>query len=217
MDKISAFKDLLLIKKLFKKYEIPFFLSYGTCLGAYRDGDFLPDDDDIDLVVTKKIDYKTRKDIGWTLYGLGFEPQGVAFNVFNRLEPSEVGYNGDAHSGIIVCERSIHVTIFFFGEEYCKEHKELEMVCIPKMGAYKLISSPSKFYNKPSTIKFKNEEFFVPSPTEEYLSYTYEDWKNPLKRDHGKLYNQIHSEGKMLKNIGSSFRAVSQDSPRKHL
>jgi len=54
MDKISAFKDLLLIKKLFKKYEIPFFLSYGTCLGAYRDGDFLPDDDDIDLVVNKR-------------------------------------------------------------------------------------------------------------------------------------------------------------------
>jgi hypothetical protein len=168
-------------------------LAYGTCLGAYRDGDFLPEDDDIDLAITEPINLQTRKEIGWMLYDLGFRPQDILFNVFGRMEPAEAGYNGDGKTGIIVCEKNTKFTMFFFKEDDCKIHGK-EMVCIPKLGAVKLIASPAKFYKKPQEITFKEEKFLVPSPVEEYLKFTYEDWKDPLKRDHGLCFNEMHPE-----------------------
>lgn len=199
MDNKKATEDLKLVKQVLDKHNVPFFLAYGTCLGAYRDKDFLPGDDDIDLGIVEKVDLKTRKSIGWALYDLGFEPQQITFNVFGRMEVSEIGYNGNEKTGIIVCERDVKFTIFFFYEEDCPEHGK-EMVCIPKLGAVKLIASPSRFYEKLKKIKFKKETFLIPNPPEEYLEWTYEEWQNPLKRDHGKLYKEIHSE-EMMKDV----------------
>lgn len=42
-------KTLKEIKSILDKLGVEFFLEYGTCLGAYRDNDFLPDDRDIDI------------------------------------------------------------------------------------------------------------------------------------------------------------------------
>lgn len=208
------FKDLLDVKKVLDQYKVPFFLAYGTCLGAYRDGDFLPDDDDIDLVITEQITLETRKAIGWMLYDLGFKTQGISFNVFGRMEPQEIGYNGTEKTGIICCERNIKFTIFFFYKEMCDKHGE-EYVCIPKLGAVKLIASPVKFYKKPETIKFHKTKFLVPSPIKEYLAFTYEDWKDKTKRDHGMTYYEMHPEHTDdLKNIMDKdkvFYAIKKD------
>ena len=187
------FEELKIVKRVFDQHRVPFFIAYGTCLGFYRDGDFLPEDDDIDLVVTEPINLRTRKHIGWMLYDLGFKPQDTGFNVFNRLEPAELGYNGTERTGIINCEKNTKFTVFFFYEEDCDKHGK-EMVCIAKLGACKLISSPSKFYKKPQPITIKGVEFLMPSPVEEYLDFTYEDWKNPLARDHGKIYFEMHPD-----------------------
>jgi hypothetical protein len=207
----GAMKDLSLIQDVFKRFNKRFFIAYGTCLGAYRDKDFLPGDDDIDLGVVDAITFEERKGIGWMLYDLGFKPQDIMFRVFNRMEPSEPGYNGDAETGIIVCERNVKITLFFFKEIDCPKHGK-EMICIPKLGAPILIGSPAKFYKKLKKIKFKGMEFLVPSPTDEYLDWTYEDWKDPMKRDHGKLYNETHSKEQMLENIRGSLRIVSKTS-----
>lgn len=197
MDNNLAFKDLQLIKQVFEKYEVPFFLAYGTALGAYRDKDFLPDDDDIDLGVVGKIDLQTRKAIGHTLLDLGFETQPIAFNVYGKMEVVEQGYNGDTQTGIIVCQRNIKITIFFFQEMGCEEH-EKEMVCIPKLGALKLIASPSKFYKQLEIVKFKKEKFLVPSPIKDYLTFTYGDWKDKLLRNHGLTYEEMHPKFKAI-------------------
>ena len=200
MDNSPKFSDLILVKKVFEQNEVPVFLVYGTCLGFYRDKDFLPEDDDIDLAVFARIDLKTRKKIGWQLYDLGFNNQQIMFNVFGRMEPAEIGYNGDEHTGIICCQRNIKFTIFFFGEpEYCQTHGD-EYVCIPKLGAVKLISTPARFYEHFDTLKINKETFLIPSPVEDYLAFTYEDWKNPLKRDHGKIYREMHGE-EMIEDV----------------
>jgi len=186
-------KDLKQVVDIFKKFNVDVLVCYGACLGWYRDKKFLPGDDDIDLVVIDPIDFKTRKDIGWTLFNLGFKPQDIGFNVFGRIEPSEFGYNGDETSGCIVCERNTKFTIFFFFEEDCKTHGK-EMVCIPKMGALRLIASPSKFYKKFGEIKIGKEKYLTPSPIEDYLAFTYEDWKDNTLRDHGKTYFEMHPD-----------------------
>ena len=208
MEKELAEKDLFLVKKVFDRYKVPFFLAYGTCLGIYRDKDFLPGDDDIDLGVVEKINLKTRKAIGWMLYDLGFKPQEILFNVFGRMEPSEPAYNGDENTGIIVCKNNVKITIFFFQEEDCKTHGK-EMVCVPKLGAVKLIASPSKFYKEFDKVKFKEEQFFIPSPIKDYLEFTYIDWEDPLRRDHGETFNKMHPDYmEMMKDVFKKNEAI---------
>lgn len=194
-------KDLETVQEVFTKYGAKFVVGYGALLGHYRDGDFLPGDDDIDIACVDKLDLKTRKAIGWTLYDLGFQPQQILFNVFGRMEPSEIGYNGDDKSGIIVCERNFKFTIFFFNEEDCDQHGK-EMVCTPKLGSVKLIASPSKFYEKFGTIKIGKKKYLTPSPIEEYLTFSYFDnWKDKTDRRHSLTYFEQHAQDRASLDI----------------
>jgi hypothetical protein len=186
-------KDLETVKSIFDKHGVRLVLVYGALLGHYRDGKFLPGDDDVDLAVIDKVSFKTRKDIGWDLYNLGFEPQQIGFNVFGRMEPSEIGYNGDEETGIIVCERNFKFSIFFFKEEDCGTHGK-EFVCVPKLGALKLIATPCKYYKTLGEIKINKTKYLVPTPTDEYLKFTYGDWKDKSLRNHGQTYFEMHPE-----------------------
>lgn len=186
-------KDLEQIKQVFDKFGVRMIIGYGLLLGMYRDKKPLPGDDDVDIIVIDKIDLKTRKAIGWTLYDLGFRPQAILFNVFGRMEPSEIGYNGDEETGIIVCERNFKFTIFFFKEEDCEKHGR-EYVCIPKLGAVKLIATPTKFFDKTDNIKINGKKYLTPYPIEDYLSFTYfNNWKDKTDRRHGQTYMEMHA------------------------
>lgn len=194
-------KDLETIKAVFDRFGVRFFVVYGAVLGFYRDENFLPGDDDVDLAVVDLIDYPTRKAIGWTLYDLGFQPQEIAFNVFGRMEPAEIGYNGDHETGIIVCERNFKFTIFFFKEEECDQHGP-EYVCVPKLGAMKLISTPKKFYGDYGTGVFKinRKKYNRPCPVEDYLAFTYfNNWKDKTDRRHGETYYEMHARESITK------------------
>lgn len=189
----NRIKDLEDIQKVFDSFGVRVLLVYGALLGFYRDGNFLPGDDDIDLAVIDPIDIKTRKQIGHMLLDLGFMPQPIAFNVFGRMEDSESGYNGDETTGIIVCERNFKFTIFFFKEEDCAKHG-IEYVCTPKVGAMKLISTPKKFYEKTAQIKIKGKKYLTPFPIDAYLADTYfNNWKDKKDRRHGLTYDKQHA------------------------
>lgn len=185
-------KDLKDVMSVFKKFGVKAYLSYGAVLGAVRDKDFIPWDDDIDMDIIDKIDIKTRKDIGATLGDLGFKTQPIMFNVFGRMELAAVGgegecrYDGDGETGIIVCERNFKFSIFFHKEEGD------EYVCTPKVYAMKLISVPKKFFDKPEKVKLHGETFVTPGPLKEYLTYLYGDWKTPVRDFHAPGYNKRH-------------------------
>lgn len=192
MEKII--EDLEIIQRVFDAHKVRLIIGYGLLLGMYRDKKPLPDDDDIDICVVDKLDYQTKKDIGWELYGLGFKPQMVGFNVCGRIEIIEAGFNGDKDTGIIVCQRNFKFTIFFFKEEMCEYGKHgREYVCIPKYGALRLISIPVKFFHDPDTIKINRKKYLTPSPIEEYLQFVYYDWKDKTLRNHGELYYPMHN------------------------
>jgi len=195
MGRKEALQDMLEIRKVFDSFDVPLFLTFGALLGIYRDKNFIKYDDDIDLCITEKIDYRTRKAIGWKLFDIGFMPQPIAFRVFDRMEPSEPGYNGDEHSGIIVCQKRIRTTLFFYGEEVCDMH-ERDMVCRPKYKSDRLISTPSHFFDNPDTIKFKGKKWLTPSPIKEYLEFTYgKDWRKPIKGKHALQWGEMHEQG----------------------
>ena len=204
-------KDLETIRMVFKKFGVKFLITYGALLGFYRDGNFIEHDDDIDLAVIDPIDLKTRKAIGWILYDLGFKPQQILFNVFGRMEPSEIGYNGDDTSGIIVCERNFKFTIFFFRKESCGKHG-WEYVCIPKLGAVNLIATPFSFYNKLDTIKINGKKYLTPSPIEKYLEFTYlGKWKDKNDRTHGLTFFEMHPDKIEELNLEGKNQVVKYD------
>lgn len=188
----DTIKDLEDIKRVFDSYKVEVILVYGALLGQYRDKDFLPGDDDIDLAVIEKISFETRKKIGWTLFDLGFTPLPIAFNVFGRMEQSVPGYNGDGETGIIVCKRNFKFTIFFFKEEFCTTHGQ-EYVCIPMLGALRLISTPAKFYESLDSIMINKKRYRTPFPIEDYLDNVYfNNWQDKTDRRHGLTYNLQH-------------------------
>lgn len=183
MNKKDALKDLLDIKKVLDSRGVEFFLGYGTCLGAYREKDFIDGDDDIDLIVTQKLTYKEKKQIGHLLKDIGFvKNDDVLWNVYGRFEENHEGYNGTEETGVIVSKRGVPITIFFFYDN------GKEWMCIPKRGGIPLLVIPHKFLKKGEPIKFKKEKFLVPSPVEEYLEFAYSDWKDPNKKEHSPQY-----------------------------
>lgn len=187
-------KDLEEIKNVFDTFGVKVILVYGALLGYYRDGKLLPGDDDIDLAVIDKIDLETRKKIGWMLLDLGFQAQPIAFNLFGRMEASVPGYNGDGETGIIVCHRHFKFTIFFFKIEECEKHG-FEYVCIPMLGALKLIATPAKFFSSLGEIKIHKKKYLTPSPIEDYLADTYfNNWKDKTDRRHGLCYDKQHED-----------------------
>jgi len=183
MNKKFAEKDLKTIKKLLDSLNVKFTLAYGTCLGAYRDKEFLPGDDDIDLAITDDLPLEMRKRIATDLMDLGFKKQDMYWVVEGSKLNNVPYYQGTEKTGIIVVERYVKITLFFFYND------GKEMVCIPH--GTPLISSLNKFYKKLDEINFKGDKFLIPSPVEDYLAYTYEDWKDKTKRDHGLLYYQL--------------------------
>jgi len=197
MDKDFATKDLIAIKQLLDARGIQFFLAYGTALGAVRDKDFIEYDDDIDLIITQKLTLKERKKIGWALEDIGFKTQSrIMFNVFGRMESVHEGYNGTEETGIIVVERYVNVSIFFF----CQ--KDDKFVVIPKLGSFPILETEKRFFEKGEVIKFKNESFLVPSPIKEYLEYTYGNWKEPRKGEHAKQFSEIYGIQYLKDNYG---------------
>lgn len=197
-------KDLETIKEIFDKHGVKFHIVYGALLGFKRDGDFIEHDDDIDLAVMEPVDFKTKKAIGWELYDLGFQPQDIAFNVFGKMEPSEIGYNGDENTGIIVCQRNYKFTIFFFNASYpifCKNHNEAELHCVPKLGALTLIITPQRFFEKSDTIKINGKKYLTPYPIDKYLDHTYVNWRDKSMRDHGLTAFEYEAQGKASLDI----------------
>lgn len=190
-DKKQILKDLEDVQKVFDQHGVKFVMTYGVLLGWHRDGDFLPGDDDVDVSVIDPVDLKTKKKIGWMLYDLGFKPQHITYNVFGRMEPQEPAYNGDENTGAIVCQRYFKFTIFFFEKKPCDMHGE-EYVCTPKLGALKLISTPTRFFKKLGKIKVGKKTYPAPTPIEEYLEFTYGDWKNPMDRRHADTFLVHH-------------------------
>ena len=49
IDRDNAIKALKEVKHILDSFKITFFLRQGTCLGAVRDNDLLPWDDDVDI------------------------------------------------------------------------------------------------------------------------------------------------------------------------
>ncbi|NEP56471.1 MAG: LicD family protein [Symploca sp. SIO2G7] len=149
-------ENLSVLKSIFDKHGITFWLSYGTCLGAIREGGFIAHDDDIDLD-TYLQDRKRIMAIMPELKAQGFE---LIFVDKVRLQITRKGFDIDIYS--------------------CSKFSSKKLKMSGWLCGYELIETD--FFSELKTIDFLGEEYKVPKEPIDYLIYLYgESWQKPIK------------------------------------
>jgi len=158
MNKIQAKKMLFDMADVLEEIGLQFFLSDGTCLGAYREKDFIEYDDDVDLKA-KAEDFVPKypllvekiKEKGYGIWKGKFP--------FRRV------------SRMSVRKESFHVDIcglYLIGNERWLPGKKHSFVW------------PARLFDNPEQIDFLGRRFNIPTPVTEYLALTYEsDYMTP--------------------------------------
>lgn len=168
MPKEESIKNLGIAKRILESLDVPFCLFLGTALGAYRDGDFCPgDEDDIDLAVDISDLSKGMKIIE------AFESEGFVFKRYdapNAMAPE-----------------------FAFIKEHAGWHTKVDIFFLVPIGdsvVWTFYSQPAQnrsvynFFREFDTVEFHGMRLNCPSPIEEYLEANYGDWKTPIHRKH---------------------------------
>lgn len=147
---ISSAKHMLLSVNSIL-HDIPFFLAFGTLLGAYRDNKFIESARDVDVAVL--VDYRDKideliKKRYFIMYGIELIREDDTIRTFR--------YNND------------YIDIYFFekrGNEYwCGRSYSVKDYMI----------------EEPSTMKFLDKEFRIFGNVELYLEHQYgKDWQTP--------------------------------------
>ena len=158
MDATVAAELLREAKEVFDELGVVFFLRQGTCLGAVRDGAFIPWDDDIDL---------------GSIYGMhGLTKRSVASvaDAFRArgFHVEAATSSGEAWLGIM----KRHIRIDWF----CYRVRKGRIVHFPN------VSIPVEVFARLQEVDFVGERFLVPSPPEEYLRCKYgPNWATPKR------------------------------------
>ena len=154
----NGVKNLTDLKNVLDSEKVTFWLSAGTLLGAYRDRDFIPWDDDIDIDSYEEYLIPKISEIRQKFLDLGFvvrlpkKKQGVKMNIYRY-------------------KQKVSIDGLFLDESYKNNKFRLSR-------SYRF---PRKFYETHGTLVFKGMEFRVPTPVEDFLKHVYGNWEKPIK------------------------------------
>ena len=158
MDIQKGEKSILEIKELMDDLDAIFFLRHGTCLGAVRDGQLIPWDDDIDIgsiIGMNNLDEKSISKIidSFKLNGFKTEVSESPFHISVSLSKSGIPIDW-------TCYKILQGYIY----------------------QYPAVKIPVNLYDDLKPISFLGTSFFVPNPPEKYLSLKYgSEWMTPKK------------------------------------
>jgi ubiquinone/menaquinone biosynthesis C-methylase UbiE len=150
---------------ILEKLKIRFWLTGGSLLGAVRENDFIPWDDDVDMDMLKEEFVPVMHKIKEELMKAGFVVRLTDKGRFPKM------------------------AFFKYGQKYALGAllDEGEWRVRP---AYKY---PGKFFKNEKRREFKGRDFLVPSPPEKFLEHVYGDWRTPIKSDvDEEFYNPDH-------------------------
>ena len=163
MDIAVAERLLREVKEIMNRLGVQFFLRQGTCLGAVRDGAFIPWDDDLDLGVVVGLDGFTEQSIDPVL-----------------AEFRESGY-------YVQAERSDNVVISTLLKDSMRIDLLFHWIINEHIYHWPGIWFPVSLFNPLKEINFMGEEFLVPNPPEEYLRIKYgPNWRTPRQLGYAK-------------------------------
>ncbi len=134
--------------------DIPWFLARGALLGAYRDGDLIPHDSDIDMEVSAK--YRAHaKRISRRLKKTGFDVVTM--------------YRDDKLQKIYGCKYGLVYVLRFWDKKgdmwYCRKLK-----------------MPDRYFNNHGTVELKGNKYPCPGDIEGYLEYIFGDWQTRIDK-----------------------------------
>ena len=158
IDRSNAIKTLKEVKHILDGFGVSFFLRQGTCLGAIRDNDLLPWDDDIDIGSV----------IGF--HGVSDKSHDQFVDVFRK-------------HGFLTRLDQMSVSPYIPLVKYLIR---IDWQCYKVVDNYIIQFPFQKFpvslFKELKEITFLEEIFLVPNPPEEYLRLKYgENWKTPKK------------------------------------
>ena len=156
IDEDNATEALFKVDDCLKQKGLKYWLCYGTALGFYRDGNFIPWDDDIDIH-TIASDYEAVFDEIKKI----FIENGFVVRAVKR----------DYSSKMSLFYKKIKIQIQGIYETDDE----------PDMIQTKLFKYPKKFYyDKAEKYNYKGRDFLLPGPANEYLTFCYdESWNKP--------------------------------------
>ena len=162
MDKKLAKKFLFRVADIIESHNLRPFLSDGTCLGAYREKDFIEWDTDIDIKMKAEDLVPNLK-----ILSNEFKKEGY------RIVPLVVGSTDDIWHGIVVWLGEINLDLLGL---YLINKRRWQL------GGKDKLTLPAELFEELEQIEFLGRKFYVPSPIEKYLECLYgQDYMTPKK------------------------------------
>lgn len=131
----------------------PFWLTGGSLLGAVRDNDFIPWDDDVDTDMLEEDFIPVMFELRDELIRAGFVVRLTSSQQFPKMAFFKYGQK--------IALGSLHLS----GQWRVRP-------------SYKY---PAHCFNTHETIIFKGLQFYIPSPVDEYLTHSYGNWRVPMR------------------------------------
>jgi phosphorylcholine metabolism protein LicD len=183
--KLIIADDLRKAKDVLDSLGVKFWLTLGTCLGAYRDNDFCPGDiDDVDLGVEyeayprKDEIIQAFKDAGWKLI--------MEWRVSDDIS-TELTFIKEYDSF------KTKVDLWFYTPNP-KNESELIFRMYKNLEEWNDFLLPARFHSSFKEIIFYGQKYLIPEDIEGYLKHNYGDnWRTPIHRDNWNYYTANHS------------------------
>tara|TARA_B100000963_G_scaffold355726_1_gene374511 strand:- start:26 stop:796 length:771 start_codon:yes stop_codon:yes gene_type:complete len=180
-------RNLLDVSQILEEVGLKFWLTNGTALCAYRDKDWIPWDDDIDLD-TMMEDFLPKYDLIKKLL-IKKEFLVRSTRIRNPRYAKLAAFRGETpFGGEKVAIRPLYLDSNYKNNIYRLRHD------------YKY---PRIYYEckKQTKVFFKGHYFNIPSPPEKFLEYAYgKNWRTPLKNDLETEYSPLWIKRKFKKD-----------------
>ena len=177
------------IKTILEELDIPFVLEGGVLLGAIREGDFIPWDDDVGVALPTEEMWPRRELLLQRLVAAGFSWQSTD----NRFENYKIN---------VVKYDTRYELLGWYPKGRMRRRLHYRM--------------PRRFLEKTEEIEFLGETYRCPSPPESYLRYFYGNWRKPKKRGRFftiRCYDQRVFWARQLRKIGRLFGRSADRQP----
>ena len=175
-------------KQIMDQLGVAFFLRQGTCLGAVRDNDLIPWDDDLDLGSVIGLNGLTETSIEHVV--AAFRDNGY----FAKVE----GNDHSISAAMIKSSIRIDWTCYRIFDE--------------NIFHYPGIKFPVRLFTDLKEIEFIGEKFPVPNPPEEYLSIKYgPSWMTPKKTGWMQEVVEMTPEGSVPGRAGKFKQALTSN------
>ena len=167
MDKAVAQKNLIDFTNVLRKYKVRWFLTFGTCLGAFREGKIIEHDKDLDVgIMQEDFSYGMLKGF----YDAGFQ---IKFTFGMRFLGQEIAFVRDG----------VKIDLMFFYTKGDKAYNALwQNGGRNGMSDIVKLVYPRNLFDEFVEMNMCGHNFLVVKNTEEYIKTIYgETWNVPDK------------------------------------